>query len=73
MCYLDDATPNSFKETRCETKKEVEDTLSQWHNQFIDHEYTFMGGSIDEGRVGYIHKNGKLVVIWIEKMDMFNE
>ena len=69
VCYLEDATPPIFGVTRCETKKEEENTLSQWHNQFIDHGYTYMGGSIDEGSLGYIHKSGKLVMIWITKMD----
>ena len=69
VCNLDDATPNPFKETRCETKEEALDTLNQWHNEFVEHGYIQMGGSFGEGSVGYIDKSGKMIFIWIDEMD----
>ena len=68
VCYLDDATPKHFKETRCETKEEALNTLTQWHNAFTEHGYIPMGGSFDEGRVGYINEDGKMIYTWINEI-----
>lgn len=73
VCNLDDATPKPFKETRCNTKEEALDTLNQWQNEFTEHGYIPMSGSFDEGRVGYIDKSGRMIFIWIEEIDMFDE
>ena len=69
VCNLDDATPKPFKETRCETKEDALDTFAQWHNEFTEHGYIPMGGSFNEGYVGYIHESGKFIVIWIYKIN----
>ena len=56
------------KELGCETKEEALNTLTQWHNEFTEHGYIPMGGSFDEGRVGYINEDGKMIYIWINEI-----